>query len=298
MKQPLVSVVVPCYNHEKYIDQCIQSIIDQDYKNIELIIIDDGSSDGSTERIKGLEESCKERFVRFEFRCRENKGLCATLNEAVQWCQGDYYSAIASDDVMLPFKTRIQVEHLQKNPECDAVFGGVNIIDDAGKITSKRLSKKGRVGFEQIILVEHTLLAPTQMLRLECLKKAGDYPAGLYLEDWYMWLKLSSDGSIFEDIGEVLVNYRRHETNVSAALLKMNAARIEVVNMYRAHPLYSKAKARVALSAAMDVQAKKKFASVPYALNALAESRSILGDIRFYRYLIKFIVPRKFIGRG
>ena len=98
---PLVSVCVPAYNHEKYIAECIQSIIEQDYKNIELIIINDGSKDKTDEVIKSYEQKCQERFVRFEYRNRGNRGLSETLNEMVDWSHGKYFSAIASDDILL-----------------------------------------------------------------------------------------------------------------------------------------------------------------------------------------------------
>ena len=102
--QPLVSVAIPCYNHERFVQDSIQSIIDQTYQNIELIIIDDGSRDGSVEKIKEMIPACQERFVRFEFRHRPNKGLSATLNEALEWCEGKYFSALASDDIVLKNK--------------------------------------------------------------------------------------------------------------------------------------------------------------------------------------------------
>lgn len=86
-QQPLVSIVIPCYNHEKYVQESIQSVIEQDYDNIELIIIDDGSSDNSVTKIKEMIQVCQKRFKRFEFRHRPNKGLCATLNEALAWCE-------------------------------------------------------------------------------------------------------------------------------------------------------------------------------------------------------------------
>ena len=97
IENPLVSVVIPCYNHEKFVQDCIQSVIDQTYPNIELIIIDDGSKDGSVEKIQEMIVACEQRFTRFEFRHRQNKGLSATLNEALEWCNGVYLSAIASD---------------------------------------------------------------------------------------------------------------------------------------------------------------------------------------------------------
>ncbi|HCJ6574862.1 TPA: glycosyltransferase family 2 protein, partial [Acinetobacter baumannii] len=114
-EQPLVSIIIPCYNHANFVQDCIQSVIAQTYQNIELIIIDDGSKDETVEKIQKLVTQCTERFVKFEFRHRPNKGLSATLNEALEWCQGEYFSAIASDDMMLNDKIEIQIDFLKNS---------------------------------------------------------------------------------------------------------------------------------------------------------------------------------------
>lgn len=109
---PLVTIVIPSYNHSKYVINSIQSIIDQDYDNIELLVIDDGSTDNSVEVISNFIECNKisDRFYRFKFIHRENKGLCATLNEGLKWSNGLYFSPFASDDIALPYKISYLVE--------------------------------------------------------------------------------------------------------------------------------------------------------------------------------------------
>jgi len=99
---PLVSVIIPCYNHERYVQETILSIINQTYKNIELLIIDDGSSDSSYDKIREMEEQCNRRFIRFETKRQENKGLIETLNSLINMSSGEYVFPIASDDVAFP----------------------------------------------------------------------------------------------------------------------------------------------------------------------------------------------------
>lgn len=133
-EEPLVSVVISCYNHQDYISAAIQSVIDQDYRYLELIIIDDGSQDGSVQEIQRMIRACNKRFVRFEFRNRDNKGLAVSLNESLKWAQGKYFSVIASDDLMEKHKISSLVNKLEHIADNYAVaFGDASFIDNDGE---------------------------------------------------------------------------------------------------------------------------------------------------------------------
>lgn len=132
MVMPLVSVIIPSYNHDRYVRQAIESVIAQDYPRMELVVIDDGSQDDSQNVIAALSQRCLKRFERFEFRHRANIGLSATLNEGLGWCRGEYVSVLASDDIMMPGKTALQVRFLSSHPDYAGVFGGVKVIGAKG----------------------------------------------------------------------------------------------------------------------------------------------------------------------
>lgn len=250
-KKSLVSVVVPCYNHQNYVQEALNSVILQTYKNIELIIIDDGSKDNSVEKIKELEEKCKERFVRFEFRARPNKGLCETLNEAFSWCEGDYVCVLASDDAYLPHKIETQVQYLT---ECDknivGVFGSINFVDENGKITQIHHIKTKKYDFKSIFLHKHDLPATTSMLRIESIKIMGELPQ-IIIDDWYMWLKLTEKGFFLQGIDNIFTNYRRHSDNLSSnneqGIVRMNKGRLQVIDCFKDNHLYNKAKSNTLL---------------------------------------------------
>lgn len=229
--QPLVSVVIPSYNHEQFVQDAIQSVIEQDYENIELIIIDDGSKDNSVLKIEEMIESCKKRFIRFEFRSRPNKGLSATLNEALEWCSGDYFSPLASDDQMLENKTAIQVDFLNRNSSCTAVFGGFQIIDDNSQVIDTKLGLKKVYDFKKIYLHRHDLPAPTAMMRLNTVKALNNYDPKIKIEDWYMWLKLSTVGNLIY-LPIVMSKYRYHEDNTSKKSSLMKEERLKIINLY------------------------------------------------------------------
>jgi alpha-1,3-rhamnosyltransferase len=127
---PLVSVIIPAYNHEKYIQETILSIINQTYNNIELLIIDDGSSDLSYDKICELESRCRKRFVRFEFLKQENMGIIDTLNTLINMSAGEYVFLTASDDIVAPHAIETELSFLANNSDYALCVGGNDIIDE------------------------------------------------------------------------------------------------------------------------------------------------------------------------
>lgn len=233
--QPLVSVVIPCYNHENFVQDCIQSVIDQSYQNIELIIIDDGSKDSSIIKIQEMVSKCTERFVRFQFRHRPNKGLSATLNEGLDWCKGEYFVGFASDDIMLEDRIAFQVNtfHINSNSELMGVFGGCDVIDNNDNLIQNVIYKKKKYFFKTIFLHHHRLLAPTALLKLSEVKKVGGYDNNIKVEDWFMWLKLTENGGYLLNINRVLVKYRRHTENTSANYELLYSERKKIIDLFK-----------------------------------------------------------------
>ena len=161
--QPLVSVVIPCYNHENYVQDSIQSVINQTYQNIELIIIDDGSKDGSVEKIKEMIPACQESFIRFEFRHRPNKGLSATLNEALEWCEGEFFSPLASDDRYFRNKVLSQVEKISEFDEVIALSSNISYIDETDNFIRNTNNPERIYFFEDIFSPPQPQPAPNPL---------------------------------------------------------------------------------------------------------------------------------------
>lgn len=243
--QPLVSVIIPCYNHEKYIEDSIQSILDQTYSCIELIIIDDGSKDQSVSKIQSMLAACEQRFERVYFNTRPNKGLCATLNEALNLCQGKYVSMIASDDMMLAHKTQLQVDYLEQNPEVTGVFAGIELIDSNNQVIEKRISKRTEYSFDEILLNLHDLPTLTQMFHLKDILEIGAYDETVKIEDWYMLLKLTQNGKILRYIPETVCQYRIHDESFSQNGLKMAVEMMKVIQPYRAEKSFLDAEFKI-----------------------------------------------------
>lgn len=296
--QPLVSVVIPCYNHEKFVQDCIQSVIDQTYENIELIIIDDGSKDNSVEKIKEMVQKCKERFVRFDFRARVNKGVSSTLNEALEWCTGEYISPIASDDQMLNNKIEIQVEFLDKNTNYVAVFGGINQIDDNNKYI-RTLTKKSRsYSFDDIARLDYFLQAPTQFFRLKDIIDIGGYSEEFKIEDWYSYLKLTMSGKLIYLMEDVICNYRRHANNGSKNMqLMLEKIRIiqniglndEEVKHYIPY---------IYMSLSSDLAISQKRRSMQFFLKSVFSNLKLVGSVRTLKIFVKICVPKFFLWKN
>lgn len=250
--ESLVSIVIACYNHEKFVQDSIKSIIDQTYQNIELIIIDDGSKDNSVEQIQKMIPKCKERFVRFEFRHRPNKGLSATLNEALDWCEGEFYSPFASDDIMLPLKTEIQVNYLRNNVNDLLILGGREIIDENNRLIGKsEFNEIKSYTFEQIIMQKYTIYAPTLMARLSIIKNIR-YDPTLAIEDWYMWLKISKINNI-NVLPNILIKYRWGSHNSSLISEKFLNDKMAVLSKFQHEPLYNEALKQLEFNNTLDI---------------------------------------------
>lgn len=291
--RPLVTIAIPSYNHAAFVAECIRSVIDQDYDNIELIIIDDGSTDGSAAIIEAMAPQCRARFSRFEIRARENRGLANTLNEAVDWAKGTYFSLIASDDILFPQKTTVLVRELERETgRIAGVFAGGSLIDEQGRAIGFMSPPAQSYAFDDIILRRHSIMAPCQMLVLEKVKRAGPIPSGLYIEDWYLWLALTRRGDRLKVIEGKLVGYRQHGTNISKNAAKMFEGRKRVLDHFADSQFYDVAMAKCCLMAAMDHSSTSKTVSVHLLGTGLRHSRRILLTWSFARLLGHLLVPR------
>ncbi|WP_038345955.1 glycosyltransferase family 2 protein [Acinetobacter sp. A47] len=251
--QPVVSIVIPCYNHEQYVQSCIRSVIDQTYKNIELIIIDDGSKDKSVEKIQIMKALCEERFNRFEFRSRPNKGLSATLNEALEWCQGEFFSVIASDDILLPEKLEKQVPIIKSDDACKGVFGNMILINEMGEECGYEVKEEKKYSFKELFKYTEYLPAPTQLLRLQDLKDVNGFNDKFLIEDWYIFLKILEKGGYCSHVNQFFTKYRTHEGNFSKQNNLMTIGQLQIADHFKSHAGYENLLINIYMSAIINL---------------------------------------------
>jgi alpha-1,3-rhamnosyltransferase len=206
----LVSVIIASYNHADYIEACIESVLAQTYRPIELRVIDDGSVDDSVQRISRLQSRHG-----FDFRIQKNQGLSRTLNAAIEAAQGALIVPFGSDDVMLPDRIGIQVAYLAGKPEVGICAGGIQEIDATGKELGPAESYGlRRLDFEDIFLDrKRGAPAPSLMFRREALEAVGGFDPEIRLEDLYIQLRIARAGYFVDVLDEVLALYRVHGRN-------------------------------------------------------------------------------------
>lgn len=131
---PLITVAIPSYNHEKYVEGAIRSVLEQDYPRIELIIVDDGSLDKTWETVISLLSECEDKVERVVC-CRNerNKGTCETFNRLCENANGDFFIPLASDDLLLPGALKALSEPMMENLDIGVVVGQNQIIDSQGR---------------------------------------------------------------------------------------------------------------------------------------------------------------------
>ncbi|GHX42264.1 Glycosyltransferase [Vibrio cholerae] len=281
---PLVTIAVPSYQHEKFIQDSILSIINQDYFNIELIIIDDGSSDSSVNKIEELIETCEKRFVRFEFRHRPNRGLCATLNEALEWARGDFFSPIASDDVLKEKKISFLVG-MHQEVEAAVIFGSAEVIDENNKIKKEIINQKEHF-FNDLIQFKNMPLAPGSLMRTNKIRSVGGFDESIKLEDLYMWLKLAQANEKLISYPEIVVSYRDHDNNTVKNHKSMHNYRCEVVSLFNQHELFNEAMKKSSIIAARATSSSE----IIYPLKQLFYYGKINLEVFFI--VLKIFTPR------
>jgi glycosyltransferase involved in cell wall biosynthesis len=284
--QPLVSVIVPCFNHEKFVLQCIKSILDQTYKYIELIVIDDGSKDQSICILKEIN-----KIFNFKLIIQENRGLAATLNRGIkEFSSGQYLSFCASDDYWELDKIQKQVDFMENNKFYPMCYGRTYYVNEESEIINRAKDEtlKGGSIFEDIFLFK--LHPPVNyMYRRDIFDELGFHQENVFAEDYDMNLKISSKYCI-GFIDDYLGFYRLTDfTNKINRVEKVAESHLISIEKYQHLPQYFDAKRMVHLRKFDNYSGYKRFKikacqSLFKSIKFFYKTRFILGVIKLYIY--------------
>ena len=223
-----VSVIIPVYNASRFIRQTIESVLSQTYKNLELIIVDDGSTDDSPEIIKSFKDS------RIVFIRQKNKGVSAARNTAVAASSGKFIALLDHDDIWFPEKLEKQIPLFEKNPETGLVYSDIGYIDADGKQVSWMLKQfephRGYVLKE--LFLNDFIPCLTAVFRRDVLKKTGLFNEKYrFAEEYDLFLRIARYYQV-DFVDEVLACYRVHETNLSRNVIAGYLENIEILESF------------------------------------------------------------------
>jgi glycosyltransferase involved in cell wall biosynthesis len=208
-KSPLVSVLMPAYNSEKYIAQAIQSILDQTYENFELCIINDGSTDNTAAVIDQFDDP---RIIKINH--SKNKGLVETRNALIELARGKYIAYLDNDDIAFPDRLERQVAFLEAG-KADLCSGAYETYNEE---TGRRRKSKERYtdsDIKALISVYCPLCNPAVMGRAEVFKQFRYKPGNDHAEDYSMWQEIALAGYRLANLKDKLITYRIHPKQIS-----------------------------------------------------------------------------------
>jgi len=215
---PKVSVAIITYNQKQYLYECIESVLSQDYPNLEIVVADDCSTDGTQDMLKSYQAKYPSLFKLIL--SEKNEGITSNSNKAFFACSGKYIAWMGGDDLMLPGKLIKQVMYLEERPLHVLCYHDLEVFDsNTGKILRYYNSGRGRIrpregsGYKLIRYADFMGASSVMTRRLACPKDGFDLRLPI-ASDWLFWIETAINGYIGY-IPEVLGRYRIHQNNIS-----------------------------------------------------------------------------------
>jgi glycosyltransferase involved in cell wall biosynthesis len=226
--EPTISVVLTAYNAERYIGQALRAILSQTHPPDEVIVVDDGSTDGTPAELERFGGAV--RVVR-----QDNRGHAAALNRGMSEARGDYLAKCDADDIWEPDKLERQLAALSRHPEIDVALSGARFIGlieeprvtypSAGVLEPRELARR--------LYTANFVCASSVLIRRRLYRQLGPFAEELACEDYDYWLRALAAGGVFFYDPSLLVRYRVHSEQLSQRELHMREA------VYRVHGSYA-----------------------------------------------------------
>ena len=213
----LVSVIIACHNHGQFLGQAIESVLAQSYRNVEIIVVDDGSTD-NTGRV-----ATRYRLVRYIY--QENAGPSAARNAGLRESHGDFLVFLDADDRLLPNALDIGVSCARAHPECAFVSGHCRVVDSNGAIlASPRQLQVERDHYLQLLRGGAYIWCPATVLyQRQIFDFVHGFDPACRVEDYDLYLRITRDFPVYSH-GHVIVEYRQHRSTRSRDVLAVERA--------------------------------------------------------------------------
>jgi glycosyltransferase involved in cell wall biosynthesis len=247
---PLVSIIVPLYNHARYIEATLESFANEGHPNLEVVIIDDGSKDNSFQVAQAWFAHHPNTFTNVILERQENAGITKTLNRLVARANGEFITMVASDDLLLPGGIQVRLDALERRPDWLAVFGDAAMIDEQGvqtatsalhKINHTNLKALERDHLRtQELILRWSVPGPVLLSRREAFdpeRGVGRYDESMFIEDRDLYLRLLACNAL-GFVPQAVAAYRMHTRNtiaVPAVQARVYKSMFEAESKHRAH---------------------------------------------------------------
>lgn len=214
---PRVSVIMPAYNAERTIAEAIESILTQEFGDFELIIVDDGSTDGTSEIVDRY-ASADPRIVKLVN--TGNQGIARSRNLALAAARGKYIACLDSDDVAEPRRLEVQLDFMQARPDCVLLGSDLTIINEYSAIIGQRIYPREDRELRSLLPRLNPFAQPASMFTAEIARRVGGYREDLPLcEDYDLFLRLAEQGQV-ANLAQALTRYRISSTQSKAKRLR------------------------------------------------------------------------------
>jgi glycosyltransferase involved in cell wall biosynthesis len=225
---PMVSVCVASYNHARFLHATLDGLLSQTFRDFEIVVVDDGSTDNSMEVLQAYANRNPEIMRVYTHPGGRNLGISATVNLGFEKSRGMYWCPHASDDVSYSDRLARQVAYLEDHPDVGWLYGIGDQIDDNGALLNGQLGSdlSSCTDLVELMIWENPIAAVTTIIRRDCALRIGPFDEALLYSDWEYWIRLASHYSpVF--IPRAVIKYRVHGRNASIAVPR--EARLERV---------------------------------------------------------------------
>jgi glycosyltransferase involved in cell wall biosynthesis len=306
-RRPLVSIIIPAYNHEKYINDCLDSVAAEEYPSLEVIVLDDGSTDSTFSAAVEWQTENSKRFSSMQVLQQENRGVAKTLNTLIGLTSGAYVVPLASDDRLAQGGLKVRIEALEANPHWLVVIGDCAVIDSwSNRIADSAcatlyganrnaLADPTRIRAE--LLTRWSVPGPAAMLRRVTYVGAdgvGLYDESLMIEDREFFLRLLARGALGY-IPHVVGEYRLHGLNSIRPVSRSQRAALHrcLAESETRHVGQFRGLDAKVLSASARFQAA---AADFYEGLSMSTALKLLGTTLFYRFLAAILRARRSVA--
>ena len=229
---PLISVIMPAYNAQSYIEQAIDSVLSQSVTDLELLVIDDGSQDNTRQIVTAIAK--KDHRVRLLVN-EQNMGAAGTRNRGLELCRGQYVALLDSDDYYLEGMLQSML-HRAEETGADIIYCSYAIVDEDGKPLCNDFIVPEETDFESS-LVRSVITCSTVLMRGE-LARNNRFPLGLYHEDIALWFRILRDGGTARGVPQVLAAYRQRRDSKTANKFKSACRRWVIYRKFLKLPFF------------------------------------------------------------